>query len=63
MFNYKKKALTFGEFIMAVCDAYGRQKAEGFVRLVVNANSVEFRGRDRLVILEPDPNIFFHDHE
>jgi hypothetical protein len=54
--NCRKKHLTFGEFIMAVYDACGRQKAEGIVRLAVNARLLEFRGRDRFVILEPGPD-------
>jgi hypothetical protein len=41
---------------MAVYDACGRQKAEGIVRLAVNARLLEFRGRDRFVILEPGPD-------
>jgi hypothetical protein len=50
--NQEKQALTFGEFIMAVYDAYGRQKAEGIVRLAVVARLIEFRGKQRLAILE-----------
>ena len=46
--NCRKRRLTFGEFIMAVYDACGRQKAEGIVRLAVNARQVEFRGHDRI---------------
>jgi hypothetical protein len=52
----RKKHLTFGEFIMAIYDACGRQKADGIVRLAVNVRLVEFRGRDCFVILEPDPD-------
>ena len=59
MINHKKKALTFGEFNASVCDACGRQKAEGIVRLAVNAHLVEFRGHDRFVILEPGPDKIF----
>ena len=55
----RKRPLTFGEFIMAVYDAHGRQKAEGIVRFAVKAHLVEFRGRDRLVILEPGPDKIF----
>jgi hypothetical protein len=54
--NCRKGHLTFGEFIMAVCDACGTQKAEGIVRLAVNARLLEFRGYDRFVILEPGPD-------
>jgi hypothetical protein len=52
----RKKHLTFGEFIMAVYDICGRQKAKGIVRLAVNVHLVKFRGRDRFVILEPGPD-------
>ena len=57
--NCRKKHLTFGEFIMAVYDAYGRQKAKGIVQLAVNVHLVEFRGHDRFVILEPGPDKIF----
>jgi hypothetical protein len=48
--NLKKKVLTFGEFIAGVYDACGRQKAEGIVRLAVEAHWVEFRGPDLFMI-------------
>jgi hypothetical protein len=57
--NCRKRHLTFGEFIMAVCDACGRQKARGIVRLAVKARLVELRGHDRFVILEPGPDSNF----
>jgi hypothetical protein len=53
--NCRKRHLTFGEFIMAAYDACGRQKAEGIVRLAVNARLVEFRGHDRFAISERNP--------
>ena len=53
--NCRKGHLTFGEFIMAVYDACGRQNAEGIVQFAVNVHLVEFRGHDRFVILEPGP--------
>jgi hypothetical protein len=56
MFNQNKKPMTFGDLIAAVYAAYGRQKAKRIVRLAVNAHLVEFRGRERFVILEPDPD-------
>jgi hypothetical protein len=58
--NCRRRHLTFGEFIMAVYDAYGK-KAGGIVRLAVNVRLVEFQGHDRFVILEPgsDKNISF----
>jgi hypothetical protein len=61
--NCRKGHLTFGEFIMAVYDACGRQKAGGIVRLAVQARLVEFRGHDRIVILEPGPDKTFHSYE
>ena len=48
--NRRKKALTFGEFIASVYDAYGKPKAMGIVRLAVKARWVEFRGQQRFVI-------------
>lgn len=59
MINHKKQPLTFGDLIAAVYAAGGRQKAEGIVRLAVNAHLVEFRGHDHFVILEPGPDNFF----
>jgi hypothetical protein len=43
--------------------ACGRQKAEGIVRLAVNARLAGFRGHDHFVILEPGPDKFFHSYE
>jgi hypothetical protein len=54
--HQEKKALTFGEFIMAVYDAWGKQRARGIVWLTINAHLVEFQGHDRFVILEPGPD-------
>jgi CO dehydrogenase/acetyl-CoA synthase delta subunit len=57
--NQAKKALTFGEFIMAVYDAWGKRRARGIVWLAINARLLEFRGHDRFVILEPGPDKIF----
>jgi len=46
----KKKALTFGELIAASYRAWHPRWAKGFVRLVVNAHLVVFRGRQHFVI-------------
>jgi hypothetical protein len=46
--NCRKRRLTFGKFIMAVYDAYGK-KAEGIVRLAVNARLVTLRSHRRIV--------------
>jgi hypothetical protein len=61
--NCRKRLLTFGELSATVYAACGRQKAEGIVRLAVNARLLEFRGHDRFVILEPGPDEIFHSDE
>jgi hypothetical protein len=48
--RHKKKALTFGELIMAVYNACGKRKARAIVRLAVNAHVVVFRGHEHGVI-------------
>jgi G3E family GTPase len=48
--NGKKRALTFGDFVAAAYRAWGKRRAKGFVWLAVNAQLVEFRGRQRLLI-------------
>jgi hypothetical protein len=50
--NQKKKAPAFGEFIMAVYDAWGKRRASGIIWLAVSAQLVEFRGQQRVVIFE-----------
>ena len=50
--NHKKKALTFGDFIVATYRAWGARRARGLVQLVLNAHLVVFLGRQRFVILE-----------
>jgi hypothetical protein len=50
--NQGKKALTFGEFILAVYDAWGKRRARGIVWLAVKARLVKFRGQRRLRFLE-----------
>jgi hypothetical protein len=49
----KKNKLTFGDFITAAYRAWGARRAKGFVRLALESHLVEFRGRQRFVIL-PD---------
>lgn len=51
-----KKPLTFGEFILAVYDAWGKRRARGVVWLAVNAKLVQFRGRRRITISERTPD-------
>ena len=46
--NQEKKALTLGELIMAAHDVLGKQ-ARGIVWLAVNAQLVQFQGRQRFL--------------
>jgi hypothetical protein len=46
----RNKTLTFGEFIANVYNICGRQKAKEIVQRAVNANWVEFRGKQRFMI-------------
>ncbi|MEK7684238.1 MAG: hypothetical protein AAB466_02320 [Verrucomicrobiota bacterium] len=46
----RKKSLTFGEFITAAYDTWGKRRAKGIVRLAVKAHLIEFRGQRRIVI-------------
>jgi hypothetical protein len=45
-----KKPLTFGEFVTGSYRAWGKRKAEGFIRLAVKLHYVEFRGQQRYEI-------------
>jgi hypothetical protein len=54
--HQKPALLTSGDLIAAVHAACGKPKAKEMVRLAVNAPRVEFRGHDRFVILELDPD-------
>jgi hypothetical protein len=46
----KRKALTLGEFIVAVYDACGKRRANGLIRLAVNAHIVAFLGPQHFTI-------------
>jgi hypothetical protein len=48
--NYKKKFMTFGEFIACVYDGCGKRRATGIVRLAIKAHLIEFRGQHRFMI-------------
>ena len=48
----KKKALTFGDFVVGAYRAWGKRRAKGLVWLAVNARLIEFRGPQRIEILE-----------
>jgi hypothetical protein len=50
--NTRKRGLVFGDLIVAAYEAWGKRRASGYVRLAVNAQLVEFRGRQRFVITE-----------
>jgi hypothetical protein len=45
--NYRKKPLTFGGFITAAHDVWGKRRAKGIVWLAVNAHWVKFLGPER----------------
>jgi len=51
--SQEKKALTFGEFIMAVYDDWDKRRAREIIWLAINARLLEFRGHDRFMIFEP----------
>ena len=53
--NPAKKALTFGEFVMAVYDTWGKRRARGVVWLAIKAHLVEFRGQERIIISGRSP--------
>jgi hypothetical protein len=48
--NQRKNKLTFGDLVTTVYNACGKRKARGMLWLAVNAQLVEFRGRNRYVI-------------
>jgi hypothetical protein len=50
--NGKKRALMFGDFIVAAYGACGVRGAKGLVLLAVNEHLITFRGRQRFVISE-----------
>jgi hypothetical protein len=50
--NQKRRVLMFGDLIVAAYRAWGTPRARGFVRLAVNGRLLEFRGRERFVIVE-----------
>jgi hypothetical protein len=50
--NGNNRAMTFGDFIAGAYRAWGVRRAKGLVWLLVNAQLVEFRGRQRFVISE-----------
>jgi hypothetical protein len=50
--NGKKRVLMFGGFSATADRAWGRRRAKGFVRQVVNARLAVFREQQRFVIQE-----------
>jgi len=48
--SHKKRTLTFGDFIVTVWDACGREKARKVVRYAVNTQLVVFRKNRRFVV-------------
>ncbi len=48
----RKKPLTFGGYIAAVCDAYGIRRGKAIVQHAVNASLLKFRSQQRFLISE-----------
>jgi hypothetical protein len=48
--RHRREALTFGEFIVAAYDVYGKSRARTMVRRAVNTHMVVFRRPQRVVI-------------
>ncbi|MGD0088231.1 MAG: hypothetical protein ABSC24_14030 [Verrucomicrobiota bacterium] len=66
MINHQNKPPPLGGFFAVLRERLRRQrqqKAEMMMRLAVNAQVVEVRRQDRSVILDPDPDDFFHSDE
>ena len=53
----KTTPLTFGRCVAAVCDAYGLDRAEGFLRFAVNSGIVVFPERRPVEIAPRDPRM------
>lgn len=47
----RRKALTFGNLIEAIYGIYGKRRAGGFIRLVLDARLVVFREQRRVLDL------------
>jgi hypothetical protein len=48
--NQMEKGLTFGKLIVSVYSACGKRRANGILRLALQAHLIVFRGRNRYVI-------------
>jgi hypothetical protein len=51
--NHEHRALTFGKLIASAREPSESQTTAGIARLAVKTHTVEFRRRDRFVILAP----------
>jgi hypothetical protein len=51
--NHEHRALTFGKLIASAREPCQSQTTAGIARLAVKTHSIEFRRRDRFVILAP----------
>ena len=45
-----KKALTFSDLIATFYHTYGKRKGKGILRLLIQAELIRFRGRNREVV-------------
>jgi hypothetical protein len=48
----KQRAIVLGDFIAGAYRAWGRRRAKGLVRLAIHTGLVQFRGRERVLMLE-----------
>jgi hypothetical protein len=48
--NWRKKFLTFDEFVVRVYDIWGEREARGFVQLAVKPHLIEIQGQQRFAI-------------
>ena len=45
-----KKAMTFGDLLTTLHHTYGKRKGKGILRLLIQAELIGFRGRNRYVV-------------
>ena len=48
--TFRKKQLTFGDFVAGGYRAWGKRRALGIIRLALKSHLIEFRGQQRIVI-------------
>jgi hypothetical protein len=48
--RFKRRPLTFGEFVAGVYHTWGKHKAKGIVQLALEVQLIKFRGTERFEI-------------